>query len=243
MAFDITQVETVYDSLTSKVKADLDEQFNNGRLKGSDYANVYAQLMQQCIQLAFQAPINEAQIQSINKDLELKEAQIYEINSRKSLIDAQKDDQEYVTTYIRPTEKELNISKNAEINKQIVLIQKQEDEISQRITSMQIEDTIKQEQSNKDLELKEAQIDEINSKIVIENNQSTKDLEIKEQQRLLYQRQRQGFDDNLKQKMLEIQLNAWSMMFSSGMLSTSPSIITNDEASTLYNNLKTQLGI
>ena len=120
--YDIAQVESIYDSLTAKVKADLNEQFNQGRIKGSDYANVYAQLMGQCLQLAFQAPLNEKQA-------------------------------------------------------------------------------------------------------------------------LLYERQKQGFDDNLKQKMLEIQLNAWSMMFSSGMLSEKPSIITNDEASVLYNNLKAQLGI
>jgi len=59
----------------------------------------------------------------------------------------------------------------------------------------------------------------------------------------LIQRQTKGFDDNMKQKMLEIQLNAWSLMFSSGLLTTSPALITNDEASTLYTNLKTELGI
>ena len=120
--YDITQVQSVYDSLTTKVKTDLDNQFTLGRLKGSDYASVYSKLMGECLQLAFEAPLKDAE----------------------------------VATQIR---------------------------------------------------------------------------------------QKQGFDDNMKLKMLETQLNAWSMMFSSGLLTTSPSMITNDEASTLYTNLKNELGI
>ena len=159
--YDIIQVQSVYDSLTAKVKADLDEQFNLGRLKGSDYTEVYTKLMDECLQLAFKAPIEEQQITVLSKDVEVKQ---------------------------------------------------------QEITSMQNKDTIASEQSAKDLLLKDAEI-------------------------ATQQRQKQGFDDNMKLKMLETQLNAWSMMFSSGLLTTSPSMITNDEASTLYTNLKNELGI
>jgi len=120
--YDIDQVKSVYDELTTKVKADLDEQFNLGRLKGSDYAEVYAKLMDECLQLAFEAPLKEAELST-------------------------------------------------------------------------------------------------------------------------QERQKQGFDDNMKLKLFESQINGWSMMFSSGMLSSSPSIITNDEVTNLYNNLKTELGL
>jgi len=122
MAYDIKQVELVYDSLTAKVKSDLDEQFKLGRIKGSDYATVYAQLMSDAMKLAFQAPINDAQVK-------------------------------------------------------------------------------------------------------------------------LYERQRQGFDDNLKQKLFESQMGAWATMFNSGLLQDKPAVISNDEVSTLYNNMKNQLGI
>lgn len=122
MSYDITQVGSVYDSLTTKVKTDLDEQFNLGRIKGSDYANVYAQLIQTCIQLAFKSPLDDIQVQ-------------------------------------------------------------------------------------------------------------------------LYQRQKQGFDDNLKQKLFETQMGAWSTMFNSGLLTDKPAVISNDEASALYNSFKTELGI
>jgi len=122
MAYDLTQVTETYNALTEKVKADLDEQFNLGRLKGSDYANAYTQLMSQVLQLSFQTPINDSQVQ-------------------------------------------------------------------------------------------------------------------------LYERQKQGFDDNFKFKAFDSQMNAWSVMFSSGMLEDKPTIISNDELSKLYTNIKNTLGI
>jgi len=128
MAYDIEQVKTVYDELTAKVKADLDEQFNKGRLKGTDYANVYSTLMNTCLQLAFQAPLNEEQ-------------------------------------------------KNTQVKQQELL-----------------------------------------------------------------ERQTRGFDDNFRFKLFDSQMNAWAMMFSSGMLESKPTIITNDELSSLYNDIRTNIG-
>ena len=122
MAYDLNQVTTAYDALTAKVKSDLDEQFNLGRLKGSDYANVYSQLMSECLRLSFSAPINDTQVE-------------------------------------------------------------------------------------------------------------------------LYKRQTKGFDDNIKIKLFDSQMSSWGMMFSSGMLTDKPSIVTNDEVSSLYSNLKSELGM
>ena len=59
-----------------------------------------------------------------------------------------------------------------------------------------------------------------------------------EKQTELYQRQKEGFDDNKYQKLFEAQMNSWALMFSSGLLTTQPSIISNDSASSLYNTLK-----
>lgn len=58
-----------------------------------------------------------------------------------------------------------------------------------------------------------------------------------EKQTELYQRQKEGFDDNKYQKLFESQLNAWGLMFSSGMLTEKPSIITGDKVSQLYTQL------
>lgn len=75
-------------------------------------------------------------------------------------------------------------------------------------------------------------------KFLLNKDQSTKDLEVKQANIDLLNRQREGFDDNKYQKLFEAQMNAWALMFSSGLLTTKPEIISNDSASSLYNTLK-----
>ena len=82
------------------------------------------------------------------------------------------------------------------------------------------------EQIAKDLDLKQAQIDKLND-----------DKLTSAKQRDLYQRQIEGFDDNKYQKLFESQLSSWGLMFSSGMLTEKPSIITGDKVSQLYTQL------
>ena len=65
-----------------------------------------------------------------------------------------------------------------------------------------------------------------------------KDIEVKQANIDLLNRQKEGFDDNKHQKLFEAQMNAWALMFSSGLLTTKPEIISNDSASSLYNTLK-----
>ena len=75
-------------------------------------------------------------------------------------------------------------------------------------------------------------------KFVLQNDTLAKDLEVKQANIDLLNRQREGFDDNKYQKLFEAQMNAWALMFSSGLLTTKPEIISNDSASSLYNVLK-----
>lgn len=79
-------------------------------------------------------------------------------------------------------------------------------------------------------------------KDLVANNveKATKEVANIEAQTALYERQMQGFDDNKYQKLFEAQLNSWGLMFSSGMLTTKPDIISSDAVSTLYNTLKPQ---
>lgn len=86
------------------------------------------------------------------------------------------------------------------------------------------------EQIAKDLDLKQAQIDKLND-----------DKLTSAKQRDLYQRQIEGFDDNKYQKLFESQLSSWGLMFSSGMLTEKPSIITGDKVSQLYTKLTTDI--
>ena len=97
----------------------------------------------------------------------------------------------------------------------------------------------------KEIELKEAQIAKINADKELINAQllaypvqQAKDNEVKQANIDLLNRQKEGFDDNKHQKLFEAQMNAWALMFSSGLLTTKPEIISNDSASSLYNTLK-----
>ena len=97
----------------------------------------------------------------------------------------------------------------------------------------------------KEIELKEAQIAKINAdkelinaQLLAYTEQQAKDLAVKQANIDLLNRQREGFDDNKHQKLFEAQMNAWALMFSSGLLTDKPTIISNDSASTLYNTLK-----
>ena len=98
---------------------------------------------------------------------------------------------------------------------------------------------------DKEIELKQAQIakinaerDLVNAQLAILGEQQAKDLLVKQANIDLLNRQKEGFDDNKYQKLFEAQMNAWALMFSSGLLTTKPEIISNDSASSLYNTLK-----
>ena len=75
-------------------------------------------------------------------------------------------------------------------------------------------------------------------KYIMQKDNLIKDEAVKQANIDLLNRQKEGFDDNKYQKLFEAQMNAWALMFSSGLLTTQPSIISNDSASSLYNTLK-----
>ena len=75
-------------------------------------------------------------------------------------------------------------------------------------------------------------------KYIMQKDNLIKDEDLKQANIDLLNRQKEGFDDNKYQKLFEAQMNAWALMFSSGLLTTKPSIISNDSASALYNTLK-----
>ena len=77
-------------------------------------------------------------------------------------------------------------------------------------------------------------------KYIMQKDNLIKDEDLKQANIDLLNRQKEGFDDNKHQKLFEAQMNAWALMFSSGLLTTQPSIISNDSASSLYAVLKPQ---
>ena len=165
----------VFDKLMHAINGNILVQYDSGRIKGPEYANVYLGSMQTAIMEAMKFLLTKEQI---DKDLELKAAQIAAIATENSI-------------------------KTAQSAKDLLL-------------------------KDKELLVKQAQIDKL------ADDQLTA-----AKQRNLYQRQIEGFDDNKYQKLFESQLSSWGLMFSSGMLTEKPSIITGDEVSKLYTKLTT----
>ena len=163
----------VFDKLMHAINGNILVQYDSGRIKGPEYASVYLGSMQTAVVEAMKFMLTKEQI---DKDLELKAAQIAAIATENSI-------------------------KTAQSAKDLLL-------------------------KDKELLVKQAQI-----------NKLADDQLTAAKQRELYQRQIVGFDDNKYQKLFESQLSSWGLMFSSGMLTEKPSIITGDKVSQLYTKL------
>ena len=241
--YDMRQVIVNYNLLAGTIKKELDEQFDSGRIKGTEYADVFNKLMQQAMQHAFSSPVQEQQLLQIEEQVKLTEAQAKDQNyviehirpqekllkacevdlchSNVKMTDARTADQEYVTQNIRPTES---------------LIKLEELDIAESKAKIAEKDIdIRQ----KELEIKNVELD-----IAIQKLELAKaDASLKEAQVRLTDRQILGFDDNKAQKLFDAQMNSWAMMFSSGLLDKVPSIISGDKASQLYCKLAAEVGV
>lgn len=78
---------------------------------------------------------------------------------------------------------------------------------------------------------------------LLQEKGANKELDVKQAQEELYIRQKEGFDDNKYQKLFESQMSSWALMFSSGLLTEKPSVITSDKASALYTKLTEDLSL
>ena len=88
--YDTAQINSVYNDLANKVKTDLDEQFNKGRIKGTDYATVYSNLMNTILQLSFTAPLRDEQVKDTQEGIKLKQSQEALYNAQTEVAERQK---------------------------------------------------------------------------------------------------------------------------------------------------------
>ncbi len=181
--YDIAQINSVYDDLAHKIKTDLDEQFNRGRIKGTDYATVYSNLMNTILQLSFDAPLKDTQVLAEQEQINVQKKQ-------ELLIDAQTDG----------------------VREDIKVKQKQE-------------------------ALIEAQTQDANENVILKKAQEA----LYRAQTDVAERQKQSYDDSIRLKLFKAQMDTWGIMFSSGMLEDKPSVIKNDEVSSLYNDIKNNI--
>jgi DNA primase len=243
MAYDYGEIALGFATLSKLVETKLAAEYETGRIKGTEYADVFNQLMQEILKLSFDSPLKDSQkeladaqvvdqqyvtqnirpgeLAKIECDTRLCESKISLTDSQKSLTDAQTADQEYVTANIRPHEAQL---KEKELDLMAAKIDLEEAQV---------------DLANKELLLKDKEIELAQQKILL----MQKDVDYKDAQIRFTDRQIVGFDDNLKQKMLDTQMNAWGIMYSSGLLDQVPGIIAGCVVDGLYRNMAEGAGV
>jgi len=240
--YDMKQVLLNYKMLAGEIKRELDIQFDDGRIKGTEYADVFNKLMDRALNLAFETPAKDAQVIQIDAQTDLinaqerdqtyvteqirpieqqaKQCEVDLCKAKTDLTQAQAQDQEYVTQHIRPIEMNLKSEQLA--------LERTKNEIAQE------ELLIKKEE----LLLKKEELDIARQKLRL----AEKDVLYKDAMIRFTDRQTEGFDDHKKQKMLDIQMNAWAMMFSSGLMYEVPQIINTCTVDGLYNMMAGEVG-
>jgi uncharacterized protein (DUF3084 family) len=163
----------------------------------------------------------------------------------------QKIDQDYVTTHLRPLEREKLVCEIDLCQEQVRLTMaqaKDQEYITSHIRPK--EELIKQEElqlaktkndiaikdlaiRDKELLLKGKEIDLADKRL----DQLQADISVKNAQVRLHDRQIQGFNENKWQKLFEATMNGWGLAFSSGMLEYSPSIVNDESLTGLFNKL------
>ena len=176
MAVDITQIGTVYDALETKIVGTLTTEYDAGRLKGKEYAEVMtaaiSALISSSVTSVLEQPVKDAQV----LDMKVKD---------------------FVALAESEKERELK-------DAQILLAQSQVTYENAKITSLGVHDAIDQADSTANLALKGAQ------KTLIELQQVTEDAKAS-----LTERQTLGYNDQARVKRAEI-LNNTVGMFGAG---------------------------
>jgi len=234
--FSSSDFNSVFTTLATSVKTELDLQFTERRIIGSEYANAYTQLMDTVLKLAYGDQLVQKNIDHVTTQTDAigREIVIKELQSAKDLLlkDAElllKDAQ------IESINKDL-LTKTAQLESiySDIILKQEQSTSTINLQSEQKADIVAKRQSS--IDLTNAQAADITSK-----TQPSVDLMAAQEE--VYVRQKEGFDDNAKQKLLEVQLNAWGLAFSSGMLTLVPDVIKNKNLTTLYADTISKYGI
>ena len=188
----------IFDKLMNVVNENINIQFNDGRITGAEYAEVYMGSMQEVIResvnFMLQKKVVEGNLIEQDINIEAKEVALEQAKAKWAI--------------------EEDILENSK------LLSDAEVNYKTRIY-------------DKELALKDAQI----YKLTKDSDATDSQIAVAEANIALLNRQKEGFDDNKHQKLFEAQMNAWALMFSSGILTTKPRIINDDKVSALYDTL------
>ena len=189
-------------------------QYDNGRIDGNEYAKIYSEIFQKVLELGVTMSISA-------KELELKAA---EAQRQAELIDLQK------------IQAKLDI-KTKNLQNLVVKEQVYSARADRIAKEYQAKATIAQ------LALLQQQSNELVAKVALLKEQmlmTKMQTENVAEQTRLYERQREGFDDNILNKLTEFQMSNYAMMYSSGMIDDGilPEPMNKAELADIYKAMK-----
>ena len=222
MAVNVTEIGTVYTSLMGLAELTITSQYDEGRLVGSDFAQVFTAAITSAMQLAVgsvqEQPIKTQQVASMvnedaikeaqsTKDLLLKDSQVLlaqqqvasmvnedAIKKAQSTKDLSLKDSQVLDMKVKDFVMLAANEKDIELKAaQILLTQEQVTTEQNKQMAMIVETTLKENMNKADIGVKAAQELMINKQAVGEDVKG-----------ILMMRQTQAYDDNLKTKEAEI---------------------------------------
>ncbi len=77
---DLNRFIEIYDAVSTLVLKDLESQFSQGRIKGTEYSKVYSQLIGKCLEIASKVALDDYQSCVLKEQSELLQRQVAQID-------------------------------------------------------------------------------------------------------------------------------------------------------------------
>ncbi len=220
----IEEIEKIYDALSAKIYIDMDKQYREGKISGPKYADTWKDIMAAVINNAISGVV-ALQGKETTADRAVKYESIDSSQSKTERDDELAD--ENIDSSQAKTERDDELAdKEIEVKQeQIDASEVKSNNETALATTKQLVDIANEELINANEELtkaKEKAEDIKNGDDPGAGSLYEKNIAVLGAQELLYDRQKTGFDDNARQKILNSQISAWSITYKDGALITVP---------------------
>ncbi len=219
---DQVQLGEIYDLFNTRIRADLQDDYDCKKINGATYADTWAKLIGPLMGSCLGAMV-DIKVKETPDDRALKQAQVLKVDAETGEIPLESTRRDCVTTA------DCSV-KNAQAT-EIPLKSTREECLATA------ECDLKQAQEDKAI----AEAGEIPLKSTREEELKEANVALKADQSTLYLRQAKGFDDNARQKLLDMQTNAWAMVFADTSLSTVTPTLQDTHICESFNRVKAGL--
>ena len=256
MAFNVDEYNKIFEAVKSNSIEVLDEEYKAGKITGAEYATVLSEILKSIV--AQTAGMQQAQEKleaetalknnEVVKENELKDAkiklilkQIDEIDNKLTMEKSMNDKNlelksaeiDKIDANIKLGIRKANIEKevadaNIKLNTSKVNIEKEIADANVKLKTQEFDFNTKKYPL--DINLEQNKIDLVKEQIEVEKQKILLETDMNNAQI-------QQITDNKYLDMFGKQLDAWSLMFTSGLLEEKPSIISDDRVTELYNHL------